>query len=83
MIKTKWNIDNLSGDHYLNYNATYSNDVTLIEFHVQSNHVHLDHHMVTSCAGIHMDNKGTRLKLHADPQSPRHVTSTPTPWLQL
>ena len=85
MIKTKSNIDNLSGDHYLNYNATYSNDVTLMShpiiiwivviqkcvngwfirwitifckifqiqaIHVQSNHVHLDHHMVTCCVGI-------------------------------
>ena len=47
-------------------------------------HIHVHQHfrhMESSCVPFHMDNKGTLLQVHTDPQSPRHGESTPTPWL--
>ena len=49
---------------------------------IQSNHLHLDHHMVIYCAGFHMDNPWTLLLFRRNPQSPLHVDPTPTPWLE-
>ena len=65
----------------------YCNDYPINLLHVHKHKHHQSychshhHHMEVCCGSFHMDNKGTRLKLHTDPQSPRHVTSTPTPWL--